>query len=200
MLAAAYPVGAVYVSTVSTNPATLFGFGTWSAIAAGRVLVGIDAGDADFDTAGETGGSKTVAAAGAASQPTFTGTQASLTHSGAAVADHVSHTHTYTQVPNHIHVERLQGGTTASTTGTHIMASTATGGSLRSSAASTLDPTGGVATGTTNGPGAALSHSVTQPSAHTYTPQGTVSQPTFTGSPTSVVQPYLVVHLWERTA
>ena len=55
-----YPVGSIYLNaTDSTNPATLFGFGTWVAIGAGRMLVGIDTGDTDFDTAGETGGSKT---------------------------------------------------------------------------------------------------------------------------------------------
>ncbi len=54
-----YPVGAVYTSVVSTSPATLFG-GTWSAFGAGRVLVGIDAGQTEFDTVEETGGSKTV--------------------------------------------------------------------------------------------------------------------------------------------
>jgi len=54
-----YPVGSLYISTVSTNPATLCGVGTWAAFGAGRVLVGIDAGDSDFDTAEETGGAKT---------------------------------------------------------------------------------------------------------------------------------------------
>ena len=31
-LKAAYPIGAVYISTVATNPKTLFGFGTWEQI------------------------------------------------------------------------------------------------------------------------------------------------------------------------
>ena len=57
-LEAIYPVGSIYMSVVSTNPGTLFG-GTWSAWGAGRVPVGIDPGDADFDTAEETGGAKT---------------------------------------------------------------------------------------------------------------------------------------------
>ena len=57
-LATLYPVGSIYTNAaVSTNPATLLGFGTWSAFAAGRVLVGLDAGNAAFDTAQETGGS-----------------------------------------------------------------------------------------------------------------------------------------------
>lgn len=59
-----YPVGSVFTAVVDTNPATLLGYGTWSAIAAGRVLVGVDAGDPDFEVAGLTPGSKTVAAAG----------------------------------------------------------------------------------------------------------------------------------------
>ena len=60
LIAAVYPIGSIYVSTASTNPNTLFGFGTWSAFGAGKVLVGINAADADFDTAEETGGAKTV--------------------------------------------------------------------------------------------------------------------------------------------
>ena len=55
-----WPVGSVFISVVSTSPATLLGGGTWSQIAAGRVLVGIDSGDTDFDAAEETGGAKTV--------------------------------------------------------------------------------------------------------------------------------------------
>ena len=59
-LAAAYPVGSIYMNaTNATNPATLLGFGTWAAFGAGRVPVGIDAGQTEFDTAGETGGAKT---------------------------------------------------------------------------------------------------------------------------------------------
>lgn len=55
-----YPVGSLYFNASdSTNPNTLLGFGTWEAFGAGRVLVGIDPGQAEFDTLGETGGSKT---------------------------------------------------------------------------------------------------------------------------------------------
>ena len=58
-LSLAWPVGSIYMNaTSSTNPATLLGFGTWVSFGAGRVLVGLDSGDTDFDTAEETGGSK----------------------------------------------------------------------------------------------------------------------------------------------
>ncbi len=59
-LSTIYPVGCIYISTVSTNPATLFGMGTWVAFGAGRVLVGLDAGQTEFDTVEETGGAKIV--------------------------------------------------------------------------------------------------------------------------------------------
>lgn len=59
LLKAAYPIGSIYMAVVSTNPATLLGFGTWAAFGAGRALVGLDGGDEDFDTAEETGGAKT---------------------------------------------------------------------------------------------------------------------------------------------
>tara|TARA_B100000029_G_C17519679_1_gene939349 strand:- start:854 stop:1570 length:717 start_codon:yes stop_codon:yes gene_type:complete len=59
-LQAVYPVGSIYINaSVSTNPGTLLGFGTWAVFGAGRVMVGIDSGDTDFDAAEETGGAKT---------------------------------------------------------------------------------------------------------------------------------------------
>jgi hypothetical protein len=57
-LQALHPVGSVYINaTNGTNPATLLGFGTWTAFGAGRVPVGFNAGDSRFDSAEETGGS-----------------------------------------------------------------------------------------------------------------------------------------------
>lgn len=56
-IALLYPVGSVYINaTSSTNPATLLGFGTWTAFGAGRVPVGFDSGNVLFDTVEETGG------------------------------------------------------------------------------------------------------------------------------------------------
>lgn len=52
-----YPVGSIYMSTVNTNPSTLFG-GTWVAWGSGRVPVGVNTSDSDFNTSEKTGGSK----------------------------------------------------------------------------------------------------------------------------------------------
>jgi hypothetical protein len=59
MFSRIYPIGSIYMSVNSANPSTLFG-GTWSAWGTGRVPVGIDAGQTEFDTVEETGGAKTV--------------------------------------------------------------------------------------------------------------------------------------------
>ena len=53
-----FPIGALYTATVSTNPGTLLGFGTWAAYGEGRVLVG-KAAAGTFSTAGATGGAET---------------------------------------------------------------------------------------------------------------------------------------------
>lgn len=53
------PIGYVYISVDPTNPASLFGGGTWVRIGQGRVLVGQDPSQPEFDTAEETGGEKT---------------------------------------------------------------------------------------------------------------------------------------------
>ena len=53
-----YPIGSIYMSIDSTNPSSLFG-GTWEPWGTGRVPVGIDLNDTDFNTVEKTGGEKT---------------------------------------------------------------------------------------------------------------------------------------------
>lgn len=54
-----YPIGSIYQSTEPTNPATFMG-GVWERFGNGRVLVGVDETDADFNAANKQGGEKTV--------------------------------------------------------------------------------------------------------------------------------------------
>lgn len=117
---AAWPVGSIFLSAVATDPATLLGFGTWSAIGAGRVLIGDNGGTYPL---GATGGAETSSHSHGAgtllpsahpshSHNTSTSTNMTITahsgtavdaHSGTAVANHVvtqpathdSHVHTY---------------------------------------------------------------------------------------------------------
>ncbi|WP_418361552.1 phage baseplate protein, partial [Thomasclavelia ramosa] len=53
----AYPVGAIYMSVSPTSPASLFG-GTWTQWGSGRVPIGINSSDSDFNTVEKTNGTK----------------------------------------------------------------------------------------------------------------------------------------------
>lgn len=56
-----YPVGSIFMSATLSTPAdvaTALGGGTWVAWGSGRVPVGVDTGDTDFDATEETGGYK----------------------------------------------------------------------------------------------------------------------------------------------
>jgi hypothetical protein len=179
----------VFISVVSTNPATLLGFGTWAAFGAGRVLVGRDSNDTDFDTVEETGGAKTKAIS--AHSGTAVGTSgggSAHTHTGP------SHTHTYSQVPNHVHVENINTATTGGAVGFPALKDTSTSGS-EATGLSTANPTGGVAQGTSDAGGTGNTGSE---SAHTHA-AGTVTQPSG-HTDLNVVQPYVVVYMWKRTA
>ena len=87
--AALYPVGSIYINaSVATNPATLLGFGTWVAFGSGRTMVGLDAGQTEFNTLEETGGAKT---------HTLT------------TSEIPSHTHGLSQLKNHTNVFQKPG-------------------------------------------------------------------------------------------
>ena len=105
----AFPVGAVFISVVATDPGTLLGYGTWSAFGAGRVLVGFNAADTDFDTAEEIGGAKTV---------TLTGAQ-----SGIAQHTHTQNAHTHDFLPR----SATTGAVSSIVTGTLDTSSTISG-------------------------------------------------------------------------
>ena len=103
-----YPVGSIYTNAgVATNPGTLLGFGTWSAFGAGRVIVGVDSTDTDFDAVRETGGSKTDSHA--------------LT-----IAELPAHTHNVTMSTSDSDNDNLSEGNTSGTS-THATSSTGGG-------------------------------------------------------------------------
>ena len=80
-IALLYPVGSVYTNaSVSTNPATLLGFGTWTAFGAGRVPVGFDSSNALFDSAEETGGNADAITVSHTHTATTTSTDSGHTH------------------------------------------------------------------------------------------------------------------------
>lgn len=52
-----WPIGSIYISVVNTNPSQWFG-GVWESFGAGRVLVGVDTTQTEFNQVLKTGGSK----------------------------------------------------------------------------------------------------------------------------------------------
>ena len=120
-IALLYPVGSIYTNaSVSTNPATLLGFGTWTAFGAGRVMVGFNSSNALFDTAEETGGN--------------------------ADAITVSHTHTATVTdPGHLHTQteyNQPGIGNAGGGGARVSAQTANTGSATTGISVAVSTTG----------------------------------------------------------
>jgi hypothetical protein len=152
----AFPVGSVFLSVVSTDPAALLGYGIWSAFGAGRMLVGNDG--AIFDTDEATGGA--------------------ATHTHDAHSSPLNHTHNVTiNDPGHVHDEYRNSATTGgldgwaagdTSTNTPLITGYDTGSKVTGITATTANPAGGVASMTHDTP--------------------------------SHLPPYMVVHMWKRTA
>ena len=171
----AYPVGSIYMSVVDTNPAELFG-GTWEAMP-GRVLVG--AGVSDFDinyVAGTTGGSR-------------------------------SRTLSSSNIPKHTHTVEIKQ--TAAThnhrNGVYDEAAAGNGPLSTNYGAVKMHPTATqhvmAADSSAFGTSTQLYMGYTSETSAVHTHEVTVG---YYGAknPTeiSVMQPYLVVYMWKRTA
>ena len=137
-LDAVYPVGAIFTTvTAYANSAAVvaaIGGTTWVAFGAGKVIIGVDSSDTDFDTVEETGGSKT-------------------------------HALTTAEMPAHTHTASI-----SSTTDTGNNVNQAGGGRPY------------MRQGSNNGGLTATTDSTGGGSAHT------------------IVQPYITVYMWKRTA
>lgn len=181
----AFPVGSVFISVVSTNPGTLLGYGTWSALAAGRMLVGIDAGDADFDTAEEPGGAKTTTLT-TNELPSHTHVQDAHTHTQDS-HNHTQDAHTHIQDP-HSHLTQRYPTATGGSSGFTI--DTSMSGTLADNTLPTK-----VATATNQNATATNQAATATNQNATATNQNTGGGAAFSRMP-----PYLVVYMWKRTA
>jgi len=183
VLSLVYPIGSVFTAVVSTNPNTLFGFGTWAAIATGRVLIGIDTGDTDFDVVEETGGAKTKTIAQENLPNISTGAGTSHNHTQDAHT-HTQNSHNHTQ-DAHLHtLEFTTTATGSATKKTGTNDTSATGENVGSTTATNQ------ATTATNQNTTATNQAE---AAHTHSLGGS-------GTALNVVNPYYVVYFWKRTA
>ena len=192
----AWPVGSVFIAVVSTNPATLLGYGTWAAFATGRTLVGIDAGQTEFDTVEETGGAKTHTHAG---------------HAAHAVTQPSAHSnHAVTQPSAHsalgAHSHELPFIKLSGATGALRMLAQSVFGSGTSRAPESVSA---APTGNTTSAAVALTQAVSggTPSAHAGTAvdahsahAGTVVDAHSAHDAPASLSPYIVVFMWKRMA
>lgn len=149
------PVGSIYLSAIAGNPASLLGYGTWAAIAAGRVLVGLDAAQAEFNALGKTGGAKTHTLT-TAEIPSHNHTQNAHNHTQDA--------HNHTQNP---HRHNMVGDTFTSGSGVggrNIYPNTTTNQTLDTTATNNATTATNQATTATNNPtGGGGAHNNLQP-------------------------------------
>ena len=111
----AFPVGALFISYVATDPNALLGYGTWAALGTGRMLIGVDSGNPAIDAAGKTTGALSATPTGAVSQPTFTGSSANTNGVSAGTpagtngtVNFVSHVRRAAQTDTTYHIELKQ--------------------------------------------------------------------------------------------
>ena len=197
-----YPVGSIYMSVSSTNPATLFG-GTWEQLE-GKFLLGASSGHA----AGSTGGAETVKLS-TAQLPAHTHTGPAHTHSVSG------HTHS---VPNHTHTVPAHTHTaTCASAGVHHHDVRRTMNAASGSARYSLEGATDVFKPTLDA--GAHTHSITIASKAAFSTNSTGScttgsggsgntgsagtgatGSTGSGSAVSIIPPFLAVYMWKRTA
>lgn len=192
MLKTIYPVGCIYMTASSENPSKTFGFGTWAQWGAGRVPVGIDAQDADFNAAEKAGGAKNITLTAAQSgiqnhRHTFTGKAVT---SGTQSANH---THTISG-GSHNHAEHYN--TWVNAKGKNYVVSNTTGSGVYLNTVSTgreqiytYDASISLTCGNNS-----ANHT------HSVTAAGTISDTTANATAAhSNLQPYITCYMWKRT-
>lgn len=137
LLSLIYPVGSIYITTSLINPNLTFGFGTWVAFGSGRVPVGLNPAQPEFDTIEEIGGAVTHV----------------LTRPEMPGHTHIQDPHTHPSI-------QVQGGVTPAVAGTHIVTSVAVGGASRATTAPEL---ANAATAINQASGGGLPHNNLQP-------------------------------------
>lgn len=182
-----YPVGSIIMNATGTNPSTYIG-GVWEAWGSGRVPVGVNTSDTDFNTVEKTGGEK----------------KHTLTPDETAMKAHnhsMSHTHGMSHTHSIAHVHEPDSGARFLTAGTGGEGETFNG-SLSGSgyklamiadnySYSWPTKTGGAAPSTS---GASSISNTSGPSSAS-TGNTTASN----GTAHNIMQPYITCYMWKRT-
>lgn len=197
-----YPIGSIYMSVNSTNPGTLFAGTTWEQLK-DRFLLGAG----DTYSAGDTGGSASHTLTMdemPSHNHTFTGSavtsgdiSANHTHTGTSGNPSANHTHSG---PSHNH--RSGNGHYGVNNSSRDVLCLANGHYPGDGPSTNITSDSG--TGATGTVSAWHTHTTTtgnQSAGHTHsvTAEGSIGN-TGSGTTFSVMNPYLVVYMWKRTA
>ena len=193
ILKAVYPVGSVYIGTTTTNPSTLFGFGTWERLKGGFIY-GANEGFSQSDITGTTT-SSTSGTSGSYSgtSGSYSGTSGSWNGTSGSTAI------TSDQMPKHRHTLHIGINTPSSLVKGYGLAYTSQTRYPGQFAGDTGGETGGNYMDET-GKGEGHTHSIP---SHTHSvPSHTHSIPSHTHSMPSHSHnvPYIACVIWRRTA
>ena len=187
-----YPVGKIYISVDSTDPGTLFG-GTWELWGQGRVPVGVDAAQTEFETVEQTGGEKTHLLTSA--------------ESGLPAHNHTQNEHNHTQ-NEHNHTQNSHNHTQNAHTHPQVVTNPVSSGghSGRADYNSDSSNLGDYAQGASTSATTATNNATTATNKAT---TATNNATTATNNPNDAedastahnnLQPYITAFMWKRTA
>ena len=192
-----YPVGSIYISYASTNPGTLWPGTTWAREAEGRCIIGLGTG---YPTAGAEGGSTSVSLSHTHKGPSHTHSVSSHSHT---VNSHshstANHTLTINEIPSHNHryfrQRALYDEPISPDSNTAYASATTT--TNRKTEVYTYNTGGGGAHN--HGNTGASSPGTNSAGGGRTGSSGTGNTGSALGS-TSIMQPYVVMYIWRRTA
>lgn len=202
-----YYIGKLIFDTQNVNPATYLGFGTWQLWGQGRVPVGINPNDSDFNAVEKTGGEKThklTVAELASHTHTFTGSAHTHTYAktnsptgGPSTNTSGSTVLTTNQIPSHSHI--LSNGNNnviAEGEGGDKAYITTTGqGYRKTKIASTGGGQGHTHTLSSH------THTTSTTSTNTgSTTQGGTNSNTGSNTAHNNLQPYITCYIWKRVS
>lgn len=187
-----YPVGSIYMAVNNVNPSVLFG-GTWVAWGSGRVPVGVDTTDSDFNTVEAVGGEKTHTLT-VEEMPTHTHIQDAHTHLQQAHT-HIQNPHTHSQ-EEHTHDMYHQHPVGWTNDGGDLVRISYTPyqSTLRMGEFSYTGNTGGVIAKNLD------TTAINQETIGINENTTAVNQTTGGNAEHNILQPYITCYMWKRTA
>lgn len=193
------PIGGLYLSTAATDPATALGYGTWTAYAAGRALVGVGTADAVVWAGGDL--------KGAATHTLTASEMPSHTHSGSSLtaASGGSHTHSDTfsvasaSLTGTFDLRRTNtlAGPVIADSGIVSYANGAAADATKLEQAGGSDPGQRVTINASHSH--TLSGSISSGGAHTHSISGSTGS-AGSGAAHNNIQPSIGIYVWQRTA